>query len=99
MRTMSTHLAHDPFGLPIHVQRPESAAAVDGFIEGFLAYEPRILDVLAAAEHDDSLIVQTLTSGLIAAFVTKPFRHDDIMNAVRAVLLAVTDATTVAPIP
>ena len=48
---------------------------------------------------DDSLIVQTLTSGLIAAFVTKPFRHDDIMNAVRAVLLAVTDATTVAPIP
>ena len=48
---------------------------------------------------DDSLIVQTLASGLIAAFVTKPFRHDDIMNAVRAVLLAVTGATTVAPIP
>lgn len=48
---------------------------------------------------DDSLIVQTLASGLIAAFVTKPFRHDDIMNAIRAVLLAVTGATTVAPIP
>ena len=35
---------------------------------------------------DDSLIMQTLASGLIAAFVTKPFRHDDIMNAVHAVL-------------
>ncbi len=61
---MSNHLAHDPFGLPIHVQRPESAAAVAGFIEGFLAYEPRILDVLAAAEHDDSLIVQTCAAAL-----------------------------------
>ena len=39
---------------------------------------------------DDSLIMQTLASGLIAAFVTKPFRHDDIMNAVHAVLQAVS---------
>ncbi len=39
---------------------------------------------------DDSLIMQTLASGLIAAFVTKPFRHDDIMNAVHAVLQTVS---------
>ena len=39
---------------------------------------------------DDSLIMQTLASGLIAAFVTKPFRHDDIMNGVHAVLQTVS---------
>ena len=49
---------HDPFGNPVTVQRPESVAAVSDFIEGFLAYEPRILAVLPAAELDDSLIVQ-----------------------------------------
>lgn len=39
---------------------------------------------------DDSLIMQTLSSGLIAAFVTKPFRHDDIMSAVHTVLQTVS---------
>ena len=48
---------------------------------------------------DDSLIMQNLASGLIAAFVTKPFRHDDIMNAIRAVLLSVSDATAMASAP
>ncbi len=48
---------------------------------------------------DDSLIVQNLASGLIAAFVTKPFRHDDIMNAVHSVILSVDSATPVAQIP
>ena len=61
---MSTLLANDPFGNPLQVQRPDSVAAVAGFIEGFLAYEPRILDVLPAAEHDDSLIVQTCAAVL-----------------------------------
>jgi len=56
--------AHDPFGLPIRVQHPGSAAAVAGFINGFLGYTPRILDVLAAAEHDDSVIVQACAAAL-----------------------------------
>lgn len=54
----------DPFGHPITVQRPESVAAVTGFIEGFLAYEPRILAVLPAADRDDSLVVQACTAAL-----------------------------------
>lgn len=61
---MATLQAADPFGHAIHVQRPDSVAAVAGFIEGFLAYEPRILAVLAAAEHDESLIVQTCAAAL-----------------------------------
>lgn len=56
--------ASDPFGNAIHVQRPDSVAAVGGFVEGFLAYEPSILAVLAAAEHDNSLIVQACAAAL-----------------------------------
>lgn len=35
---------------------------------------------------DDSLVQDTLRSGLVSAFVTKPFRHDEILNAIHAVL-------------
>ena len=56
--------AHDPFGNPLTLQHAASAAAVTDFIEGFLGYEPRILAVLAAAEHDHSLIVQAYAAAL-----------------------------------
>ena len=58
------HSAKDPFGNAITLQQPESAAAVRDFVEGFLAYEPRVLAVLAAAEHDASLIVQACAAAL-----------------------------------
>lgn len=35
---------------------------------------------------DDSMVQESLSSGLIAAFVTKPFHHDEIMHAIHAVL-------------
>ena len=35
---------------------------------------------------DDSLVQDSLALGLIAAFVTKPFRHEEIRNTVRSVL-------------
>ncbi|MDO8375889.1 MAG: tetratricopeptide repeat protein [Aquabacterium sp.] len=56
--------AHDPFGNPLLLQHAASAAAVADFIEGFLGYEPRILAVLAAAEQDQSLIVQAYAAAL-----------------------------------
>lgn len=62
---MSTMLElRDPFGLPIRVQHEASVAAVSGFIQGFLNYEPSILAVLAAAETDESLIVQACAAAL-----------------------------------
>ncbi|MDT7834001.1 tetratricopeptide repeat protein [Aquabacterium sp. OR-4] len=61
---MATLQARDSFGNVIHVQRRDSVAAVAAFAEGFLAYEPRILAVLAAAEHDTSLIVQACAAAL-----------------------------------
>lgn len=35
---------------------------------------------------DDSLVQDTLRTGLVSAFVTKPFHHDEILNAIHAVL-------------
>ncbi|WP_088287226.1 tetratricopeptide repeat protein [Ideonella sp. A 288] len=56
--------AHDPFGNPLSLQHAASAAAVAGFVEGFLGYTPRILDVLAAAGQDESVIVQACAAAL-----------------------------------
>ena len=54
----------DPFGNPISLQHEASAAAVAGFVNGFLGYRPSILGVLAAAEQDHSLIVQAYAATL-----------------------------------
>lgn len=35
---------------------------------------------------DDSLVQHSLRTGLISYFVTKPFRHDEILNAIHTVL-------------
>lgn len=35
---------------------------------------------------DDSIVQHSLNTGLICAFVTKPFRHDEILNAINTVL-------------
>ena len=56
--------ALDPLGHAIRVQRPESVAAVAGFVDGFLGYRRSILEVLAAAEQDHSLIVQACAAAL-----------------------------------
>ena len=56
--------ARDPLGNAVRVQRPASVAALAGFVDGFLGYRHSILDVLAAAEHDESLIVQACAAAL-----------------------------------
>ncbi|MFY9259541.1 MAG: response regulator [Gallionella sp.] len=35
---------------------------------------------------DDSVVQYSLNTGLIAAFVTKPFRHEEILGAIQTVL-------------
>ena len=42
---------------------------------------------------DDSLVQENLRTGLVSAFVAKPFRHDEILNAIHAVL-PIGQATT-----
>ena len=36
--------------------------------------------------RDDGLVQETLRAGLIQAFVTKPFRHDEMIDTINAVL-------------
>lgn len=54
----------DPFDQPVTLQHPSSLSGVHGFIEGFLGYEPRILDVLPCAEQDSSALVQAYAAAL-----------------------------------
>ena len=56
--------ACDPFGHVLTLQHPDSAAAVNGFITGFLGYTPSILAVLPAADVDHSLVVQACAAAL-----------------------------------
>ena len=58
------HLAQDPFGNALTLQHEASAAAMTGFVDGFVGYQPSILAVLGAAESDDSLVVQTCAAVL-----------------------------------
>lgn len=48
---------------------------------------------------DDSLVQHSLRTGLISAFVTKPFRHDEILNAIHTVLSTGLSAIPVASSP
>jgi len=48
---------------------------------------------------DDSLVQHSLRTGFISDFVTKPFRHDDILNAIHTVLPTGLSATPVASSP
>ena len=48
---------------------------------------------------DDSVVQHSLRVGLIASFVTKPFRHDEILHAINAVLPTESSALPVASSP
>ncbi len=55
---------HDLLGNAIHVADAASVAAVDDFVGGFIACESRVTNILAAAENDDSVIVQACAAAL-----------------------------------
>ncbi|MFN7644393.1 MAG: hypothetical protein ACK5PW_15135 [Burkholderiales bacterium] len=46
----------DALGNPLTLADPSSLAGVDAFVEGFIACEARVLDVLGAVAHDDAPI-------------------------------------------
>lgn len=55
---MTHDLARDFLGNPVSATRREALAAIDDFARGFLGYEPRIVNVLAAAEEATEALVQ-----------------------------------------
>lgn len=57
-------MIRDGFGNPVTLGDPASLAGVDAFSTGFVACESRVVEVLAAAEHDDAPIVQGCAAAL-----------------------------------
>lgn len=57
-------MTQDLLGHEIRVADAASVAAVDDFVGGFIACEARVVNILGAAEHDDSVIVQTCAAAL-----------------------------------
>ncbi len=54
----------DCLGNPVHLQDRSSLAALNDFVEGFITCEARAVNVLAAADHDRSAIVQASCAAL-----------------------------------
>jgi hypothetical protein len=54
----------DPFGNPLTLADAASEAPVRDFVEGFAACEARVVNILAAAAHDRSPIVQAYAAAL-----------------------------------
>lgn len=48
---------------------------------------------------DDSTVQSSLMAGDIAGFVTKPFRHEEILKAIHCVLMTGAPALAMAPAP
>ena len=64
-------MAQDVFGNGISVLDAASEPAVNDFVEGFASCETRVVNILAAAERDDSVIVQAYAAAL-HMFVESP---------------------------
>ncbi len=45
-------MPEDLYGLPVTCERPETLAAIDDFIHGFLSYQPKATAVMEAADAD-----------------------------------------------
>ena len=57
-------MASDSLGNPVHLENAASLAAVNDFVEGFIACEARAVNVLAVASTDGSPIVQAYCAAL-----------------------------------
>jgi tetratricopeptide (TPR) repeat protein len=58
-------VTHDGLGNPISPCRPETASAIDDFVFGFLGYDVRIVNVLAAADNDAGNALVNAYAGLL----------------------------------
>ena len=56
---------HDSLGNPISTQRAETAAGIDDFVLGYLGYDRRIANILAAADADARDTLANAYAGLL----------------------------------
>ena len=62
----------DGLGNPITTENDATLAAIDDFVEGFLAYETRATNVLGAAERDPSSALANTYAGMIWMLLEAP---------------------------
>ena len=62
----------DLLGNPVSTENEATLAAIDDFVEGFLAYETRAVDILAAAEKDPGSALANAYGGLIWMMLEAP---------------------------
>jgi len=64
MQLAGTTLRPDCLGNPVTLQDESSLAPLNDFVEGFIASEARAVDILAAADHDASPIIQACAAAV-----------------------------------
>ena len=65
-------MQHDYLGNPLTGARPDTAKAIDDFIEGFLAYETRIEGIVHAADADADCCLANVYAGLLWMLLEAP---------------------------
>lgn len=62
----------DSLGNPITAKDGSTAAKIDDFVMGFLAYQARAVNVLAAAQHDPACALANAYAALLCMFLEAP---------------------------
>jgi len=65
-------MTHDYLGNPIDTERADTRAAINDFVGGFLGYEPRALNITAAADADADSALANVFAGLLMMFIESP---------------------------
>jgi hypothetical protein len=65
-------MQHDILGNPVTAMREPTLRAVDGFVEGFLAYETRAEGILAAADASPECCIANVYAGYLWMFLEAP---------------------------
>jgi hypothetical protein len=65
-------MTHDLYGLPITCDTPETLSAIDDFIHGFLSYQPKATNILAAADAAPDCALANAYAALLWMFLEAP---------------------------
>lgn len=83
----------DLLGNPVTVQQASTLAAIDDFIEGYLAYETRAEGIAAAADADPDCCLANVYAGLMWMFLETPDAAEHAAKYLMAAERAAPDAT------
>ncbi len=62
----------DLYGLPVTTQNPDTLAAIDDFIHGFIAYQTKATGILAAADADPDCALANAYAAMLWMFLEHP---------------------------